>query len=128
MQAEALGLVGDRLRIRIYSLLFMLVSLITLVPKYNIIGAAFSLILGNLIFTLQLHFAEYKSFKINYNWLSYLIKIFILFLLTGLIISTLNQYLFFNNLIKICIIFFVHILIISIINYKFKIFKSLNYF
>jgi O-antigen/teichoic acid export membrane protein len=128
MQAEALGLVGARLKIRVITLVFMILFFLILIPRYNVIGAAISIILGNLIFILQLHYAAFKNFNLKYNNIIYILKIFTIFLITGLIITSLNNIINYNNIFKICLTFFIHVLLILILDYNFKIFKIFNFF
>lgn len=86
MQAEALGLVGKRLNLRVITLAITLLSCFVAIPIFKEAGAVISIIIGTVFFNIQLHYSAFRNFRISKNILLYLIKLAAIFIIPGLIV------------------------------------------
>lgn len=127
MHAEALGYIGNRLKIRILALFITLLLSFTLIPMYKEIGAAISIIVGNIIFNLFLHYSAFKNIFISAEYRFYIFKIVSLFIMSGLLSNYISDFLHFNDILLIILKSLLFIAIYFFLGFYLKIFKSYEF-
>lgn len=124
MKAEALGLVGKRLKLRVITLVITSLLCFITIPLFKEAGAAISMILGTVFFNAQLHFYSFRNFWISKKTFLYLAKLATLFIISGFLVLFIQKICTFNRPLLLfisCLIYGILYLSIGFISNAFRV-------